>query len=105
LAALHVEELNTEAGWREAYPVMQQLRTDLDPDTYLSLVTTMAADGYRLFALRVDGSIVALAGVALRTNFYYRRYLFVYDLVTDAAARSQGYGGGSRCGCCVQPCA
>ena len=52
----------------------------------------MHHQGYRLFALLEDGEIVSLAGVAIRTNFYNGRHLFVYDLVTRADRRSAGYG-------------
>jgi GNAT superfamily N-acetyltransferase len=35
---------------------------------------------------------MALAGIAIRTNFYYGKYLYVYDLVTTESGRSKGYG-------------
>jgi GNAT superfamily N-acetyltransferase len=87
-----IVELTDERQWLEAFPVMRQLRTDLDEGTYIELLKEMTKDGYRLFALYNDASIIALAGVSLRTNFYNKRHVFVYDLVTDAAHRSQGNG-------------
>ncbi len=48
--------------------------------------------GYRLFAGRVEGVIAVLAGVGFGVNFYYGRYLWVYDLVTGEANRSRGHG-------------
>lgn len=35
---------------------------------------------------------MALAGVAVGTNFYNGRHLFIYDLVTRAEERSKSYG-------------
>lgn len=77
---------------RAAFPLMQELRTSLTEARYVEAVAEMAADGYRLFALKRDGVAVALAGVGIATNLYYGRYLWVYDLVTTEAERSRGYG-------------
>ncbi len=71
---------------------MSELRTHLDKDAYLEHLEEMRAGGYRLFALEVDGRIEGLAGIALRRNFYYDRFLYVYDLITTEGSRSRGYG-------------
>lgn len=52
----------------------------------------MRPKGYRIFAGRSDGEIAALAGVGFGVNLYYRRYLWVYDLITTEKARSRGHG-------------
>ena len=85
-------ELTSDADFRRAWPVMVQLRTDLDEPGYMELLSKMRPDGYRLFALEVDDDIKALAGVSIGTNFYYRRYLWVYDLITTETDRSSGHG-------------
>lgn len=85
-------ELTTRDQWKRSFPVMNQLRTDLDEETYIDYLIEMKKDGYRLFALEVAEEIVSLAGVAVRINFYHKRHVFVYDLVTDSAHRSYGYG-------------
>lgn len=85
-------ELTTENDLRTAFPVMHELRTHLDEDAYIKLLSEMVPKGYRLFALEVDGEIVALAGVGRGTNFYYGRYMWVYDLITKEDRRSCGYG-------------
>lgn len=87
-----VRELTSEAGWREAFRVLVQLRDDLTEETYLEYLDEMRDEGYRLFALTKDDEIVSLAGVAIRTNFYNGRHLFVYDLVTREDRQSMGYG-------------
>ena len=88
-----IRELDTEAEWRSAYPVMRQLRPDVGEDEYVDLLTTMQPEGYRLFALSVDDQPVSLAGVSILTNLYDGRHVWVYDLVTDVEHRSNGYGG------------
>jgi GNAT superfamily N-acetyltransferase len=85
-------ELTSDADFRRAWPVMVQLRTDLDEPAYMELASKMRPDGYRLFALEVEDDIKALAGVSIGTNFYYRRYLWVYDLITTETDRSSGHG-------------
>lgn len=52
----------------------------------------MKQNGYKLFALYNENRIVALTGVGLQVNFYNKKYVFVYDLVTDEDHRSKGYG-------------
>jgi GNAT superfamily N-acetyltransferase len=44
------------------------------------------------FPLTIEEKIVAYAGIALRTEFVYGHHIWVYDLVTDSASRSKGYG-------------
>ncbi|OEF98830.1 GNAT family N-acetyltransferase [Vulcanibacillus modesticaldus] len=76
----------------DTFPVMNQLRTDLDKDTYLKYLDEMIKQGYKVFALYNDGNIMAVAGVIILTNFYYGRHVWVYDLVTHSDYRSNGYG-------------
>lgn len=85
-------ELTTTGQWKKAFPIMKQLRSDLVEETYLELLDEMKNDGYRLLALFVEDNIVALAGLSLRVNFYNKRHVFIYDLVTNASHRSLGYG-------------
>ena len=87
-----VVELTTEDEIQEAFPVMKELRTDLTPASYVELLAEMRPRGYRMFAVRDEGKIVALAGVTFATNLYYKRYLWVFDLITTEAGRSKGYG-------------
>lgn len=87
-----IRELTTEPGYRSAFPVISQLRDHLSEATYLENLDAMRGEGYRLFALFVGDAIVSVAGVAVRTNFYNGRHLFVYDLVTREESRSEGHG-------------
>jgi GNAT superfamily N-acetyltransferase len=89
---VEVVELETEDELAAAHAVMHELRDHLDLAAYQRLLSDMRASGYRMFAARRDGRIVALAGVGFGTNFYYGRYLWVYDLITTASGRSRGYG-------------
>ena len=87
-----VLELTTRSELQKALPVLKELREHLEEESYLKTVEDMVERGYRLFALEVNGEIVALAGIGEGINFYYGRYIWVYDLVTSSKARSRGHG-------------
>lgn len=88
-----IQELTTDEDLRRAFPVMNELRTHLlEVSEYEQTLAEMRAGGYRMFASTEDGDIHALAGIAIRTNFYYGKFLYVYDLITSEAERSKGHG-------------
>jgi GNAT superfamily N-acetyltransferase len=88
-----VRELTTDDEFDAAFPVMNELRTHfIALGEYRAALADMRPDGYRLFAAMDGDMIVALAGIAIRTNFYYGKFLYVYDLITSASERSKGHG-------------
>ncbi|MHC2835321.1 GNAT family N-acetyltransferase [Bacillus sp. F9_6S_D1_P_5] len=90
---MHIKEVVTEADLHDVFPVLQQLRTKLSKEEVSSLFQKMQEENYKLFSLRnEEGEVVSLAGVAICTNFYNKKHVFVYDLVTAEAHRSKGYG-------------
>lgn len=84
-------ELETETEWRESYPLMSQLRTDLAEERYLEFIRSKDGE-YRLFARRDTDKIVSLAGVEVLENLYHGHHLWVHELVTHNAYRSRGLG-------------
>ena len=90
---VEVKELTEAAEFKQAFPVMNELRTHLmSVDEYEVTLAEMRAGGYRLFAAVEEGAYVALAGIAIRTNLYYGKFLYVYDLITSENERSKGHG-------------
>ncbi|WP_067730581.1 GNAT family N-acetyltransferase [Oceanobacillus damuensis] len=90
---LTIKELQSESEIIKAFPVMKQLRTHLDEDTFLELVLeAKAKDRYKIFALIDEGEIVAVTGFKPMITLYYGRFVWVCDLVTDTNNRSKGYG-------------
>ncbi|MFD3450201.1 GNAT family N-acetyltransferase [Microbacteriaceae bacterium 4G12] len=88
-----VQEVLSKEDFQVAWSVMQELRTHLSEEEYMTLLETMKGEGYRMFGLyNEEGEPLALAGVAIVTNFYNGRHVFVYDLVTAERYRSQGCG-------------
>ena len=90
---MFVKEITESEEFEQAFPVMAELCDHLSKNEYLDLLTKMRKDGYRLFALFDEKvQIVSLAGVAIRTDFFNGKHLWVYDFVTRSEARSAGAG-------------
>ena len=77
----------------ECFRVMRQLRSHLSEADFLQRVATQRGQGYQLLAALVDGQPAAVAGFRVGDNLAWGRFVYVDDLVTDEAHRSQGYGG------------
>jgi GNAT superfamily N-acetyltransferase len=89
---VEIVELRSEAELREAFPVIRELHGGLDERKYVSLLAEMVPSGYRMFGVRDEGEVAAVAGVQMLTNLYYERHVYVNDLVTTAGMRSKGHG-------------
>ena len=88
-----IKNLNSKDEIMDAFPVMSQLRTHLDINTYVELVMeAMEKEQYKLYALVDSDEIVAVVGFQPMITLYYGRYIWVCDLVTDTSKRSFGYG-------------
>ncbi|MGJ7913252.1 GNAT family N-acetyltransferase [Neobacillus sp. LXY-1] len=88
-----IKELTNKREWLEAFPVMQQLRTHLDEDSFLEIVEeAVAKEDYRLAAVFENDQIVAVTGFMPMITLYNGRAIWVCDLVTDANVRSKGHG-------------
>jgi GNAT superfamily N-acetyltransferase len=90
--SLQILELIEEAQYIKAFPLLSQLRTELQLNEYLELLNKMIGEGYRLFALYEGNQIKSLIGLSIRTNFYNKSHLYIHDLVSDTIERSKGYG-------------
>ena len=89
---LRVTELKNDAQFEEAFEVIRELHQDLDERRYRELIPEMRAAGYRMFAVREEDRLAAVAGVQRLTNLYYGRHFYVYDLSVTEDARSRGHG-------------
>ncbi|MEB3054640.1 GNAT family N-acetyltransferase [Bacillus pseudomycoides] len=90
---MNVKEIKSEDQLDAVLSVLQQLRTALTKEEAQFLFRQMKEERYQLFSLCNDADeVVSLAGVAVCTNFYNKKHVFVYDLVTAGAHRSKGYG-------------
>lgn len=75
------------------YSVMKELRPHLSFEDYLHIYDQAhKADGYQIAAIEAEGHIVALMGYRFLWDYVRGRHVYIDDLVSTAAARSQGYG-------------
>jgi len=75
-----------------AYEVLSELRTDLSYDEFEDLIYDMRDMQYKMIGLVNNNELITYAGVAIQTNFYHKRHLYVFDLVTLHKYQTQGYG-------------
>jgi len=75
-----------------AYNVLKQLRTTLLYKEFEDLIYDMRHMEYKMFGIMESDKLITYAGVAVQTNLYHKRHLYVFDLVTDEELRGKGYG-------------
>jgi len=73
------------------FDVLRQLRVDLSYDEFEDLVYEMRHIEYKMIGILENDELITYAGVAISTNFYHKRHLFVFDLVTAKKHRKKGY--------------
>lgn len=88
---MQIRELNLRE-LEMAYEVISQLRTSLSYNEFEDLIYDMRSMDYKMIGIMEQDRLVTYAGVAILTNLYHKRHLFVFDLVTHKEYRSKGYG-------------
>ncbi len=83
---LDLKELQT------VYDVLSQLRVDLSYKEFEDLIYDMRHMEYKMIGVMDKEELITYAGVAVQTNLYHKRHLYVFDLVTDEKHRAKGYG-------------
>jgi GNAT superfamily N-acetyltransferase len=82
----------TDAEIRDCWPVMFQLRPNLEEKDFVATIRKQFEEGYRLAFIRRKRKVVAAAGFRVMSSLFWGRFCYVDDLVTDERARSQGLG-------------
>lgn len=85
-------ELESEEQWREALPVLRELRPDLEITKTLNARESLLTRGYKLYGLVQDGRFVCVAGVVVSPHITRGNDFWVHDLATLSEVRSQGHG-------------
>lgn len=86
------EHAVTDDEIASCFDVMAELRPQLARESFVDLIRSMQADGFRLACIHTDARVVAVAGYRISTNLFLGRNLYVDDLVTADAERSKGHG-------------
>ncbi|WP_233879810.1 GNAT family N-acetyltransferase [Virgibacillus halodenitrificans] len=90
---IEIKELQLKEDIIGAFPIMNELRSHLDVQSYMELVQeAMEKDMYHMVALYENGEIVAVIGYKPMITLYYGRFIWVCDLVTKEDKRSKGFG-------------
>ena len=74
------------------FPVLNQLRPHLKEEEFLAQLERQRERGYRLAYTLSNEQVAAVAGFDIGEALAWGKHLYVYDLVTDDAHRSQGHG-------------
>ena len=74
------------------YEVLSELRPTLSFKEFDDLVYDMRHMEYKMIGLFQRGTLLTYAGVAVQTNFYHKRHLYIFDLVTKREFRGNNYG-------------
>jgi GNAT superfamily N-acetyltransferase len=74
------------------FPVLQQLRPQLQLQNFLAAIRRQQTDGYILLMLVTDEQVAAVAGCRFCENLARGPFLYVDDFVTDAGHRHRGHG-------------
>ena len=75
-----------------AYEVVSQLRSSLSYKEFEDLIYDMRDMEYKMLGIMDGETLITYAGVAVCTNLYHKRHLYIYELVTDEKYRGQKYG-------------
>jgi ribosomal protein S18 acetylase RimI-like enzyme len=85
--------MKTPLDLKRCYPVMKELRANLDFETFVDIYEKAHVDnGYEIVAVEKDSQIVALMGYRLLHDYVHGKHVYIDDLVTTEAVRSQGVG-------------
>lgn len=82
----------TDQQIQACHPVMRELRPHVAEADFLSRVHALQPAGYQLVYIEENGTPIAAAGFRVIDNLAWGRFLYVDDLVTASAHRSQGHG-------------
>ena len=74
------------------YDVLSQLRVNLSYKEFEDLIYDMRHMEYKMIGIMDKEELITYAGVAVQTNLYHKRHLYVFDLVTDEKYQGKGYG-------------
>ncbi len=74
------------------FSVFKQLRPRITESQFVEQVQRQQSGGYSLSFVEEARRVRSVAGFRISENFYYGRFMYVDDLVTDEASQNQGYG-------------
>lgn len=89
---MQIQLADSDQEIQACFPVLRQLRPQLDETSFIADVRRMQVGGYALVCLHNGGKVCAVAGYRRFEMFAFGMTMYVDDLVTDLEHRSAGYG-------------
>jgi len=89
---MNIKPAVSDAEIDACFPVVSQLRPHVTREEFVARVRRQEQAGYCLAYVEMDGRPVAVAGFRTLDTLWAGRLLYVDDLVTDEAMRSNGHG-------------
>lgn len=89
---LRLVEASGADAVRALWPVVAELRPQLDADALVAAVAVQRGEGYRLLGVFDGDAPVGAAGFRVQHMLAHGRFLYVDDLVTREGVRGQGVG-------------
>jgi len=87
---MQIREMNLKE-LEVVYELLSQLRVTLSFKEFDDLIYDMRHMEYKMLGLFERERLITYAGVAVQTNFYHKRHLFVFDFITHKEERRKGY--------------
>ena len=87
-----VQVATSDEDISKCFAVMSELRSHLVESEFVERVRHMASEGYQLAYIEDDNAVAAAAGYRIQTTLFMGKNLYVDDLVTSEACRSEGHG-------------
>ncbi len=75
----------------DAFKIVQELKIGLDYNEYEDIVYEMRHQDYKMYGVYEKEKLVCYCGFSILTNLYYKRHLYVYELITPQKSRGLGY--------------
>lgn len=90
--AFTLREARSDSDYHKAFPILRQLFTYLDMQTYAQRVFVARATGYRMFMAEVADEIVGIIGIVPNYNLHDGYVTYIEHVVIDSKHRGKGYG-------------
>lgn len=90
--SVEIKSVESDQDIAACFAVMSQLRPHLIREEFVDKVRSQMQEGYRMACALDAGDVAAVAGYRIQQGLSWGKYLYVDDLVTDEAKRSQGFG-------------
>jgi ribosomal protein S18 acetylase RimI-like enzyme len=88
---MKIKQAKEKEDFLKCWEVVHELRPELDPDRYLTLMLYMIDEGYKLIYIEEDGKAVSFCGYRITTMLYRGRSIYIDDLCTLPEARGKGH--------------